>query len=182
MNDDVKDEGTGSQVPEEVIEVEPGTKTDPALLLKALQDEREEKRRERELRIAAEEALIAKQALDVDLDTPEGDQALTRVKALEDQIALRDISEKLPVLKDNLKEFNDFRKEYPGVSLESAAKLFINEKGLGEKTVERPGLEKTSGGGRVTPQVGMSEEDVSNLRNTNFRKYSQLVREGKIKI
>lgn len=179
--DDVKTDGIESEIPKTEVE-EPGAKTDPTLLLKALQEEREEKRRERELRIAAEEALHAKEALADDLDLPEGDQALLRVKVLEDQMALRDISEKLPVLKDNLKEFDDFRKEYPGVSIEKAAKLFINEKGLDKETKERKGLEQPTGGGRTVPQTGMSEEEISNLRNTNFRKYSEMVRNGKIKI
>lgn len=87
-----------------------------------------------------------------------------------------------PALKDKSTEFETFRNDpvNAGMSMSTAAKAFLVENNLYEAPKPRPGVEKPAGGGRVPTPGKMTAEDVADLRNTNFRKYSQLVREGKI--
>jgi hypothetical protein len=68
------------------------------------------------------------------------------------------------------------------MSLKTAAKVFLTEKGLTGET-QRKGLEKPTGGDR-TPIVSgtMTAEDAKRLRDTDYRKYSDMVRKGQIKI
>lgn len=79
-------------------------------------------------------------------------------------------------LTDYQDEFRDFRKLYPGVPLENVAKLFQSEKGLLGET--RKGLEKPTGGTRVTPQAEMSEDELKSLRETQPRRYIDAIRKG----
>lgn len=150
---------------------EPGTKTDPNLLLQSLQEERR-KRREAE-------ALLKEK-----LENPseEGAQLQGQINALKDEIKLKDLVQTLPALKDKLEEFKDYLQDYPGMPMESVAKVFLLENGLLTPKAPRKGLENQTGGTRTPIKTGMTEEDAADLRNTNYRKYAQLVREGKIKI
>lgn len=167
----------------------PGEKTDPALLLESLQDEREKRRIAEEKEQAArdeiarlEVELQAKNTPDNDMYSDEGKTLHDQIVTLNEKIEVKELREKFPVLKDKQSEFNEFRKGYPNVDLEKIAKLFLSENGLLDEGTPRRGLEPAAGGQRTAPNTGMSEEDVKNLRETNFRKYSQMVREGKIKI
>jgi hypothetical protein len=174
---------TEEQKVEEVVTPQPGEKTDSALLLKSLQKEREEKRAlEAQLKalqetpqsneVFSDEGLLLKREID----------ALKQAQAQKDeQIALSGLQSQFPAIKDKAAEFENFRSENPGMRLETAAKAFLVENDLFEKPA-RKGLESQSGGGRVAPKEGMSAEDVKDLRNNNFRKYAQLLREGKIKV
>lgn len=160
---------------ETVEESQAGSKTDSALLLKSLHEERE-KRRELEQRLLEKEAQPEPDAF-----SDEGKVLKHEIDSLKESIVLKDLQEKHPALKDKSSEFDEFRKDYPGVSLEKVSKLFLVEKDLLEQP-ERKGLEKTTGGARNVPPVGMSTEDITQLRTTNFRKYLKLVQEGKIKV
>ncbi len=173
---------TESQVVEsttETVEESPdqaGSKTDSALLLKSLQEERE-KRRELE-QILAEKQTVP----EPDIFSDEGKILKDEISQLKESIALKELKDKFPALKDKSSEFDEFRKEYPSVPLEKVSKLFLAEKDLLDTTPERKGLEKQSGGGRTVPQAGMSVDDISKLRQTNFRKYLELTKAGKINV
>jgi len=43
-------------------------------------------------------------------------------------------------------------------------------------------LEKPTGGDKIPQKIGMSAEEVKNLRENNYKKYTQMLSEGKIKI
>lgn len=136
--------------------------------------------------------LEAKLAL---LQTPPQDAFSDEGKALQEQIdelkkareleieqrTLSQLTEQHSALKDKSAEFEQFRADNPGMKLETAAKAFLVENDL-YTTPTRKGLERQSGGGRTPPKEGVSVEDITLLRTTNYRKYSQLVREGKIKV
>ena len=164
---------TEETVVEETTQVEPGEKTDSTLLLKSLKEEREKRR------LLEEELLKLNKSQEAEVFSDEGLALQRQIKELEGVIEKKEIIEKFPELKDKQDEFEQFRKDYPGVSVEKTAKLFLSENDLIEKP--RKGLEKVSGGMRTPQQTGLSSEEISKLRSTNFRKYSQLVREGKIK-
>ena len=170
-------------------EVKPGDKTEPNLLLKSLQEERELRRVEQEKRLELEAQLLALQSVpDPDVYSDEGKALQQEISTLKGQVqaiteekVLGELIAKHPAIKDKLSEFNEFRKDYPSDKLASAAKLFLAENDLLEVPV-RKGLEKSSGGGRTAPQQGMTEAEVKTLRETNFRKYSSLVKSGAIKV
>ena len=191
MNDDVniplesqEVEATTEELVEETVEETPvtpevpGSKTESSLLLKSLQEERE-KRRE------LEEELNAIRSSE-DLSDDEVRVQLQRVQAqlhaITEDKALTDLQGKFPALKDKTEEFNEYKKDFPESKLEAAAKAFLAEKGLLQSAEPRKGLEKPSGGGRTAPSQGLSPDDIKDLRENNYRKYSQLLREGKIKV
>lgn len=101
-----------------------------------------------------------------------------QVSSLTDQLALKDLQVAYPQLKELASEFEEFRKDYPQTKLENVAKLFLSEKGFLEP--KRPGLEKTTGGPRVAPQVGMTLEEFDKLRDTNFKLYQEMIAKGQI--
>lgn len=167
---------------EAVVTTQPGEKTDSALLLKSLQEEREKRR------LAEEEIANLKATPQNDVFSDEGLALKKEIDAIKATQALKDEREALsglqsqfPAIKDKAAEFENFRSENPGMKLETAAKAFLVENDLFEKPA-RKGLERQSGGGRTAPKEGMSVEDVADLRVNNFRKYSQLLREGKIQV
>lgn len=164
---------------------QPGEKTDPALLLKSLQEEREKRKR-------AEEALKVLESNQVPSDTEvysdEGKAIVDKfvkplereIQTLREQSELKDVYATYPDLKGLSSEFDEYRKDYPRHKLGNIAKLFLNEKGLLESP--RKGLEKTTGGPRTPVQTGMTAEDVKNLRTNNPRKYEDMLRKGLIDI
>ena len=171
---------TESPKAEPVVTSQPGEKTDSALLLKSLQEERD-KRRELEAQLAlqtppndvfSDEGRLLKKEID-DL------KAATARREEEERLSL--VQSQYPAVKDKSAEFEQFRADNPGMRLETAAKAFLVENNLFD-TQPRKGLERQTGGGRTAPKEGMSVDDITELRTTNFRKYSQLVREGKIKV
>ena len=64
--------------------------------------------------------------------------------------------------------------------MENVVKLFLSENGLIESP--RRGLEKPTGGDRTPPLMGMTSEEVKTLRETNYRKYEDMLMKGQIKI
>ena len=170
----------------------PGEKTDSTLLLKSLQEERDKRRIAEEEKVRLERELL--QARQSSPDTglsDEGRLIMSKVEILESMIADRTRTETMariqtefPALQGKSQEFDEFLKDpqNAGMALSTAARAFIIEKNLVEvpKTPPRKGLEKPQGGGQTVPQTGMTLEEKENLRLTNYRKYSALVREGKI--
>jgi len=160
----------------------PGSKTDPALLLQALQEEREKRRIEEEKR-----RMLEKQLQETGIPRSDEGKYLEEklnkeIEALKEQHALEKLEVTYPAIKDKASEFNDYRAQYPGVPLESVARLFLVDKDLIEKPTERKGLEKPTGGGRQTSSGEMTVEEIAELRANNGRKYTKLLLEGKIRI
>ena len=161
----------------------PGSKTPPELLLKSLQEERE-KRQELEGRIALLESSNSSDVLSDEGKALQG-EILTLKSELSELRAdntKKDVLMSYPLIKEKWEEFESFRAdpENKGMNLRTAARAFLLENGLLEPT--RKGLEKTTGGGRVPTPQGMSMEDIKTLRETNFRKYQDLLEKGLIKV
>lgn len=163
-----------------------GDKTDPNLLLKSLQDERDRRRvsesenHELKSRVKELEEIIASDSSD-----PGDGEEMSRVKAELAEIKRKqqrsEVLEAYPQLREVWSDFDEFRvdPENTGMNLKTAAKAFLVEKGLLDPP-QRKGLEKPSGGPRSPISSGMSKEDVKQLRETNYRKYLDMVRKGHI--
>lgn len=174
-------EGAGA-VPEETPPVPPqaGDKTDPNLLLKSLQEERD-KRRILETKVQELEESITSS---VSSDTEEEDlnSIKSEVADLKRKVQKSEVLETYPQLKDKWADFEEFRSdpENKGMNMRTAAKAFLAEKGLIEQP--RKGLEKPTGGQRVPISSGMSVDEVKTLRETNYKKYVEMLKKGQIKI
>lgn len=160
----------------------PGSKTDPALLLKSLQEERI-KRQELE-----NELEILKTPVSSDVFSDEGkvlqkhiEEQEEKIKSILQENAKKDVIIANPILKEKWGEFEAFHNdpENKGMNLRTAAKAFLLENGLLEPT--RKGLEKTTGGPRIPVAQGMSAEDIRILRETNFKKYQEMLEKGQLK-
>ena len=171
----------------------PGDKTPPHLLLKAKQEEAERRRvAEAEVeRLKAENELLRSSAVpnSEDVFSEEGkvivDQYVkplqNQVMTLQEELQIKDIVAKFPQLKDFQEDFNEYRKDFPANKLESAAKLFLSEKGL--TGTKRKGLEKPTGGDRnPVPSGTMTAAEVADLRKNNHKKYMDMLQKGLIKI
>lgn len=194
VSEDVKTEQE-TEVIEETSEVAPetqsGDKTDPNLLLKSLQDERERRRSLEDKVTKLEENLEEKSsALSEDeVFSDEGKVLQGDIKTLKSElsdmrseIAKKDLLIAHPILKDKWNEFNDFRSDSDnkGMNLRTAAKAYLVENGLLD--APRKGLEKSTGGQRVPLTSGMTVDDVRTLRETNFKKYQELLIKGQLNI
>lgn len=173
-------EGTPQEVPA------PGSKTDSELLLKSLHEEREKRRvLEEENKILKESTLTTPTSEEVYSD--EGLALKKHISTLEDKISsieeeknLEKLYNQYPILRESSDKFTEFRKsEHPRAKLESVAKLFMAENGLLEP--QRKGLEAPTGGTRTPAPADMTTEDIANLRNTNYRKYVEMLKNGQIK-
>ena len=185
MNDVVKTEPVTEEpkVAEVVIEAkpQPGEKTDSALLLKSLQEERD-KRRDAE----AEVERLKGASIDAPI-SDEGKFLYSRVQTLEQKLAAEDEQRRIdalrstyPALKDKSDEFESFRTapENAGMRIETAAKAFLADNDLLVQPKPRKGLESDTGGGRSAPKQGMTADEVEDLRVNNFREYSKRIRNG----
>jgi len=192
-NEDVK-LGTESTEPvveettpvvETVVETTPpqvkaGDKTEPNLLLESLQKERA-KRKE------LEELLAKQKSPDIEVFSDEGKALQSRIQKLETQLTaaneekiLSSVQTQYPALKDKMTEFEEYRQNYPNANIESVAKLFLVENDLLQPKTSPKGLEKGSTGPRTIPKSGMTSEDVKDLRNKDYKKYSEMLMSGKL--
>ncbi len=188
----LKEDGTPKS-PEEIAQEQaarapatpaPGSQTDPALLLKSLQEERE-KRKLLEDRIE----LLEQNPGSSDIFSEEGkalqqqiQESNSKIEALTNENAKKDIFIEHPILKEKTAEFETFLAdpENKGMSMKTAAKAFLVENGLLD--APRRGLEKPTGGDRIPPSTKMSVEDVKTLRETNFKKYQEMLAKGEIQV
>ena len=139
------------------------------------------------LKKAEQDNAELEQALEAlkDNDVPSEDERVkkleTELKDVQGELAKSKVLDKYPVLKDLQGELDAFRAdpENKGMNLQTAAKAFLTEKGLLEPT--RKGVEKGSGGPRQALSTGMSDSDIKNLRETNYKKYREMVIKGQIK-
>lgn len=190
VNEEVTDpQPSEGKEPAEVISeevappVQAGDKTPPNLLLKSLQDERDKvKQLEEEL-----EQLKSSTLPEDEVFSDEGKAlkkqitALTeKINSIEEDKNLQLLYAQYPVLKEKSEEFKTFREGYPRTKMENVAKLYLAENGLLEPV--RKGLEKPTGGPRVPITSGMTADDVKTLRETDFKKYQELLSKGLIKI
>lgn len=178
----------------QVVEGEPqsvpkGTKTDPALLLESLQEEREKRRIEAEKNKILEEELNKYKTLSVEqvAFSDEGkalekklDLMASELSEFKKEKVKQEVITSYPVLREKWEEFEDFRTENKGMNMKTAAKAFLVENGILE--TPRKGLEKTTGGSKVPTASGMTTEEIKQLRTTNFRKYQELIRNGQMKV
>lgn len=146
---------------------------------------------ERRLRKEAEDKLLQAQTsilpdTDDDVYSDEGKVLKTEISQLRDVVTrLEDEKQvertiaQFPALKDFTGEFDSFRKEYPRHKLENVAKLFLTEKGIIGET--RIGLEKQTGGSKEPQKSGFTNDEVADLRKNNFKKYQQMLSEGKLR-
>lgn len=104
-----------------------------------------------------------------------------KVSELNQKVAKAELIEKYPVLKDIWNDFETFQNEEDnrGMNLRTSAKAFLTEKGLLDPV--RKGLEKPTGGSKEPFSSGMKVEEVKKLRETNFKKYSDMLKKGQIK-
>lgn len=196
---DKKDLGTQEEAISNASQDKPGDKTPPHELLASLQVERERRRiseiKQKELE---EQLLILKNSS----TSTEGEAFSDEGKLLEQKInstasaleaqlaeireqnATKDLLLQNPVLNEHLVEFNEYREnpENKGMTIQTAAKVFMVEKGL-LGTKPRIGLEKPTGSTREPSTVGkMTAADARKLRETNFKKYQEMVLKDQIQI
>lgn len=182
--------------PEEATPVvQPGDKTEPNLLLKSLQDEREKRR------LAEEEKRLLEEQLKINSSTPSVSEAFSdegkllesnfnkQISELKSELTKvtseslkKDVLTTYPILKEKWEDFETFQSdpENKGMSLKTAAKAFLVENELLGTT--RKGLEKPTGGTRTPAPSGMTAADVKTLRETDFKKYQEMLIRGEIKI
>lgn len=158
----------------EPVETPKGSQTPSENLYAALAEERR-------LRREAEDKLNQLTVTVPDTEmSDEGRELRNEINVLKDKIELRELQETFPQLKDMTPEFQEFRKEYPRHKAENIAKLFLTEKGLLE--TPRQGLEKPTGGPKVPVSTDLSVDEVTKLRTTDYKKYTEMLRKGQIKI
>ena len=183
---------SGEPITPEVVTPEvpkPGEKTDPALLLKSLQEERD-KRKVLEAELETERQKNVSENTG-EIVSDEGKALLTKISTLEREIIqgkeqdqIRTLQVQFPALKDKADEFEVYRTspEYAGMKLETAAKAFLAENELLVTPKSRKGLENAAGGGQRAPQSqGMTPEEIDNLRVTNYNEYARRIRVGTLK-
>lgn len=169
----------------------PGSQTPSENLLKALQEEREERKRDRE-KLAELEDKLNQYNTSVPSDndgSDEGrvlkgqiDELKNTVSTLQSASQKSDALNKHPEMKDHWNDFESFQAdpENKGMNFNTALKAFRVEKGLLEPT--RQGLEDSTGGPRVPQPSGMTADEVKSLRETNPRKYRDMLKKGQMKI
>ena len=93
-----------------------------------------------------------------------------------------EVLEANPVLKGAWNDFEIFRdsEENRGMSIKTAAKAFMIEKGLLDP--QRKGLERPTGGPKITQSPSMNADEITRLRTSDFRKYRDLIKKGQIKV
>jgi len=184
ISEDVKTQEPEVKPTEEVKpKAQAGDKTDPNLLLKSLQGEREKRRLlEEELETLKSSALSEDEVFsDEGKALKKQITALTeKINSIEEDKNLQTVYSQYPVLREKSEDFDTFRAEYPRTKLGNVAKLYLAENGLLEPT--RKGLEKTTGGPRTPISSGTTAEDAKILRETNFKKYQEMLSKGLIKI
>lgn len=115
-------------------------------------------------------------------DDKESSRIKNELAEIKAKLAKTEVQETYPILKESWKDFEEFREleENNGMNLRTAAKAFLVEKGMLEPT--RKGLEKPTGGTKTPTSSGMSSDEIKHLRETNYRKYTDMLMKGQIKM
>ena len=181
-----EDSKTQTQLPEVPVvtpsaETPPGAKTPPENLYAALAEERR-------LRKDAEDKLNNLTTTDSSEEVYSDEGRLLKqqiekqgeiIAKLQEDREIERLQTTYPVLKESSEEFKTFLQDYPRHKIDNVAKIFLAEKGLLEP--ERKGLEKPTGGQRTPMTSGMTNEEVEQLRKTNYRKYKEMLMNDQIK-
>lgn len=147
----------------------------------------EERRRRKELEVQIEELKATTITPDEDVvESDEGRVLKQEIRKLErsleemrEERELEAVVALNPQIADKRAEFDEYRKEYPKHKLQNVAKLFLAESGLLEGAPDRKGLERPTGGSKA-PAPSTPSEDIRRIRETQPRRYIQMLREGKI--
>lgn len=157
-----------------------GDKTPPNLLLESLQKERE-KRKNLEIELKQ----LKESSSEDDILSDEGKLLNNEIKRLNNKIASieeksveNQVLNKYPEILDKLEDFEEFKGEYPGVSLDKVAKLFVSEKGLKPTGTKPKGLERPTSGNKSEQTQKIKASDVDRLMQGDERKFIKLVRSG----
>lgn len=115
-----------------------------------------------------------------DYDDEKVKKMQVELSEVKEKLTNNEVKEAYPQLKEVWEEFQTFRtdEENKGMSIKTSAKAFLTEKGL--LTPKRIGLEKPTGGTRTPVSTKMSNEDIKHLRETNYRKYVEMLSKGLI--
>lgn len=139
---------------------------------------------EREKREAAERELetLKGNSVPSSFDDDKVGQLADDVAEMKRKEAKREVIDAHPELKDLWSEFETFREQpdNKGMNMKTAAKSFLIEKGLMQ--APRKGLENPTGGDRTPIASGMSADEVKRLRETDYKKYSEMLRKGQITV
>lgn len=144
--------------------------------------ERLKKEQERSAELEATIAELSTQSV----PSGQNDEAISKLQGelatIKVAQARSEVLEAHPQLKEAWDDFEKFRadEDNKGMSLKTAAKAFLVEKGLLDKP--RQGLERPTGGDRTPVSSGMSVEDVKKLRENDYKKYRELVKKGIIQV
>lgn len=164
--------------------IQDGSKTDPNLLLKSLQQERDKVRQ-----LEEQISTLTSSTLSEDQQSDEGKALQAEIKSLRSEITevkqnslKSELQSSNPVFKEKWTEFETFRAdpENKGMNLKTAAKAFLIENGLLEPP--RKGLEKTTGGTRQPLSTNPTVDDIKHLRETNPREWKRLAISGALKM
>lgn len=184
----------GKEVVKEETTPQAGDKTSPNELLAATQVERERRRvaEDRNKLLEEENKALKSSALPDESEDYLSDEGKTlkkeisnvkeEVSEIKEDTLRKNVFATYPLLKEKETEFNDYCSlpENKGMPLKTAAKAFLAENNM--LSVARPGLEKTTGGDKTPPTQGMTTQQVKDLRENNYKEYTRLLLEDKIKI
>ena len=184
-----QDEKTSENQGEKPTGEEPEAATEEVLALKkqidTLQAQKEHWREKFEKQ---KEATPPSEEIPADEFSDEGKVLADEIKKLNGKLMeinsereLDKIFNQYPQLGDKKTEFNEFREQYPNISAEKVAKLFLSESGLLSSNPERKGLEKPTSGAKPTQPAGISGDDVKRLRETDEKKWLSMITSGKLK-
>lgn len=179
------DNKTELQDSQEPVEEEDSHKEENEILKKNRQlferaKKAEEKARELEKKLELKEKSDEDDGDDDDSASEELSAIKKRMAEMEEQAQLEKLYAQYPDILERVDDFDTYRQENPGMSLQTAAKAYLVDKGLTGQT-ERKGLEPARGGVKTQPEQGtMTADEVRNLRETNFKEYRRLVSSGKI--
>ncbi len=168
---------SGSQAPGA-----PGSQTPSELLLASLQEER---RKRKELEDELQNLRSANPG-----DTAWSDegkllqnqivQLQTTITSFEENNTKKALQDSNPVLRDKWVDFELYRQkpENKGMSMSTAAKAYLIDNGMFDQP--RAGLESPSGGPRTPVSGALTPEEIKQIRETDPRKYREMLEKGQI--
>ncbi len=164
-----------------VTDPAPGSQTDPALLLIALKDERTKRKNLEDRIVLLENAgLSDTDKIELGKLKTQIEESNSKLETLTQDNVKKDLLIAHPVLGEKWAEFETFRADpdNQGMGIKTAAKAFLVENGLLD--APRRGLEKPTGGPRVPVSTKMTHEEIKHLRETDFKKYQDMLMAGLI--
>lgn len=105
----------------------------------------------------------------------------SELKELREERELTKALHKFPALSSKLEDFAQYREEHPEYPVDTAAKLFIVDRDLYQPSPERKGLEKPTSGPKAPATGGYTPDQVKQIRESDPRLYTRLIRAGKFK-